>query len=414
MKVIIIGNGAAGISAARTIRSINRDVNIAIISKDRESAYSLCALPYVISRELPRKYTARFDKDFYKKLKIQSILGSAVCKIIPEKKSVILQNGKLFYYDKLLIATGASPVAPRIEGLDKKGVFFLDTLQNTQKIMDYIKKSRVKKAIVIGAGFTGIESALALKKQGIEVVIVEMLDRILARILDKEMADEAMKLLVLNDSGADVSGVEVKLGVRVQKITGEKNVSGVRLDDNKLMTCDLVLVSIGVKPNLALLDGSGIKVNQGVEVDEYLQTNRSGIYAAGDAVETRDYLTGERSINAIWPNAIEQGRVAGLNMIEQSIIYEGADSINVLNMAGRLIISMGRLISNNQPDLEIISFRNQKSFRKVMLHNNTIVGFESIGPLRHHGFIWSCIKKKADISKIRDKILRDNFKPLTE
>ncbi|MCK4909830.1 MAG: NAD(P)/FAD-dependent oxidoreductase [Planctomycetes bacterium] len=406
MKIIIVGNGAAGISAATAIRSVDKKVEIQIVSKERDAAYSLCALPYVVSKELTQKYTARLDKDFYKQLKIKTVFGSPVCKIVPERQSVILQNGKSFSYDKLLIAAGARPVVPPIEEIDKKGVFFMDTLENTKKIMNYARKNRVKKAVIIGAGFTGIEAAMALKMHQIDVVIVEMMDRILARMLDPEIAVEALKLL-------KSTGVEVRLGSGVKKITGEKNASGVRLSDNKLINCGLVMVSIGVRPNIEMINGSDLQVNQGIEVDQYLRTSDPSIYAAGDVAETPDYLTGVKTINAIWPNAVEQGRVAGLNMVGQETVYDGSDSINVLNIARVPIVSMGQ-IEIRDKKCEIISFRNEKSFRKALIRDNVIVGFESIGPFRQLGFIWSCIKKKTDISDSKEKILRDNFVPVLQ
>src|SRR3989339_319473 len=159
MKIVIIGSGGAGISAIQTIRRNHpdKDIHLALISSERELAYSPCALPYVISDSIPYKRLARLDSNFYKKNKIQTSWGSPVCKIDLGRKSVALKNGKTFFYDKLLIATGSAPIKPAIPGIDKNGGFFVDTLQNTRRIKDYIRKEKIakpgKKVAIIGAGF---------------------------------------------------------------------------------------------------------------------------------------------------------------------------------------------------------------------------------------------------------------------
>lgn len=458
MKIVIIGSGGAGISAIQTIRQNDHDEghHIALISSERELAYSPCALPYVISDSIPYKRLSRLDSSFYKKNKIQTSWGSPVCRIDPVRKSIALKNGKTFFYDKLLIATGSIPIKPPIPGIDKKGVFFVDTLKNTRRIKDYIRKEKIAKrqgrVAIIGAGFTGIETALALRKQGINVIVIEMLDRILAKVLDDDFARIAHnKINALPSSpklsprmisgrswrGCDSANgqkeIEFKLSTAVTEIKGKTRVKSVVLHNGKNIPVDMVIISVGVRPNIDFLNGSGITVNKGIIVNDRMQTNEPDIYAAGDAVETTDCITSEPTISAIWPNAIEQGKVAGLNMMGKETHYPGAFSINVLNIEGLPVISMGKIFNGNgkpQPNSTYLNgsytYRNENSLRRLFLASNNhnqptnseknnaimLIGFESIGEFRNLGYIWSAIQKKTPVSEIESNILMDNTVPM--
>lgn len=417
--VIIIGNGAAGISALQSFRSVNKDEPVTLISRERLPAYSPCALPYLISKELPHKHINRIKDNFYKEIGVKIVMGNPVCKIITKKNTVTLCNGRSYKYDKLLIATGSIPIIPNIPGVDKKGVFPVDTLESTKRIAQYVVKNtqrqrspapsgNVKKAVVIGAGFTGIETALAMVKQGIEVTIVEMLDRILPRMLDSEIAAIAQQKL-------EEAGIKFMLNSQLVSINTspqrhkDTKVTGITLASSKEIDCQIVIMAIGVRPNMEFIKDTDININKGIIVDEYMQTGISDIYAAGDVAETVDYLTGQRVISAIWMNAVEQGKVAGLNMAGVKTVYEGADSINVLNINGYPVASMG-LISSDK-SVESVVYQNEQSYRKLFLKDNRIIGLESTGPFRNLGYIWSSIKKKTDISNYKNKILLDNFVP---
>ncbi|MBI4712056.1 MAG: NAD(P)/FAD-dependent oxidoreductase, partial [Planctomycetes bacterium] len=395
---------------------------VTLISRERLPAYSPCALPYLISKELPHKHITRIKDNFYKEMDIKTVLGNPVCKIMTKKNTVTLCNGRSYKYDKLLIATGSVPIIPPIQPQitaqrQIKGVFAVDTLEGTKRIAQYITKNtqrqrspalsgKVKKAVVIGAGFTGIETALALVKQGVETTIVEMLDRILPRMLDSEVASIAQQKL--KDAGIKFNlnsqVVTINTSPQRQHSVKDTKVSGITLASGEEIDCQIVIMAIGVRPNMEFIKDSGININKGILVDETMQTSISDIYAAGDVAETVDYLTGQRVVSAIWMNAVEQGRVAGLNMAGVRTAYDGADSINVLNIpdisvgtpclplrggrqALRLrndypVVSMG-LISSDHVILseaknlnETITHRTEQSYRKLFLKDNSIIGFE--------------------------------------
>jgi NAD(P)H-nitrite reductase large subunit len=435
MKIIIIGSGAAGISAIQTIRQNDPDkkLNIILISSERETTYSPCALPYIISDAIPYKKLARLDKKFFKENKVQAFWGGSVCKISPAKKCVTLKNGKTFFYDKLLIATGSAPIKPPIPGIDKKGVFYIDTLSNTRRIKNYLRSEKIissrgrtnGKVAIIGAGFTGIETALALRKQGIEVIILEMMDRILARMLDTDFTNQVQNKISSLPAENGEKAIEFRLSTEVVEIKGKDKVKSVVLKNGDTIAVNMVIVSVGVKPNTWFLNGSEIKTNKGIVVDTKMQTNVPDIYAAGDVAETFDYITGEKTISAIWPNAVEQGKIAALNIIGKETHYQGSYNINVLNLEGIPIVSMGKIFNVTDEFNENIllrgscTYRNENSIRRLFLiRNNTsqgndfrMVGFESIGEFRHLGFIWSSIQKRTSISEVAPNILADNIVP---
>lgn len=437
MKVVIIGSGAAGISAIQSIRQHDPDKNISItlISAEREQVYSPCALPYLISDSIPSRRLCRLEPSFYRKNKINTSWGSPVCKINPEEKSLALKNGKTFFYDKLLIATGSVPIKPDILGIDKKGVFFVDTLKNTRRIKAYLRKEKIikrqGKVAIVGAGFTGIETAIALRKQGIQVIVIEMLDKILAKVLDNEFAGIALNQINSMPALNSEKNIDFKLSSAVTEIKGKTKVKSVVLHNGKNLHVDMAIISIGVKPNIDFIKNIGIKINKGIVVDEQMQTSLPEIYAAGDIAETKDHITGQPAVSAIWLNAIEQGKIAGLNIAGQKAHYPGAASINVLNLEGVPVISMGQISTapNKKTSPYLVgsyTYQNENSIRRLFFQHlaaeNTphpdknkqqakefvITGFEAIGEFRDAGYIWSLIQKRLPLSEISQSMLADN------
>ena len=414
-SVVIIGAGAAGIAALETFRKSDTTTPIVIISGEKMPNYSPCALPYLVSSDLPYKHLPRLSADFYKQMGAKTVFGSKACCIHPERRSITLDNGKSLFYSKLLIAAGSVPIIPPVPGVDAKGVFVVDTLSSSRRIINYLAKNTVKKAAVIGAGFTGIETAMALTKQGVKVVIIELLDRILARILDTDFAQIAQQHL-------ESLGIEVRLNTklteiaastkgktkdRITSITINKSTPYGSSPEPLKSATELVIAAIGVRPNIGFLQNSGITINKGIVVDDHMRTNLPDIYAAGDVAETTDYLTGKQTISAIWPNAIDQGRVAGANLAGLDTAYPGTNAINIININKQPVVSMGKIPTNTPAE----TYQNASVIRRLYLDNNRVIGFESIGETHNLGFIWSCITKRTDISLIKDRILKDNFLP---
>ena len=400
MHYVIIGNGGAGVSALQAIRRIDTKSNVTIISIEKYPAYSPCSLPNLLSGEIDESNIFRFDKHFYHRQNVKFIKNIEVIQILPGDKKVKLVNNKSVQYDKLLIATGAKPIVPKgIKGLGLDGVHIMGTLDSTLEILANIKKG-VKHAVVLGGGFMGIETAIMLTKRGIEVSVVEILPNILSRMLDQDMSENVAEILKEH-------GINLVLNDKLKSINGGKNVTDVSLKEN-ILHCDMVVIAIGVKPNTIILKGSGIKVNQGVIVDLKMKTNINDIYAAGDITEVKEQIEGIQGSFAIWPNAIEQGRIAGLNMAGESTTYNGAEVVNVLDVFNIPVVALGRT-SRDLGKYKVISRFTPDAFKKILLKNNKIVGLQFINTIRNTGTFYSLMKNGTDISNIEDRLLDDNF-----
>jgi len=400
LHYVIIGNGGAGVSALQTIREVDKKSDITIISREKYPAYSPCSLPDLIGGEIDKPTIFRFDKQFYNRLNTKFLKNTEAIKISPKDKKVELSNGNSIKFDKLLISAGAKPITPKvIKGQELDGVHVMGTLDSSLRILEHIKQG-VKHAVIVGGGFMGIETATMLKTQGINVTIAEMLPHILSRMLDSDVSDKITEILKEN-------GIKLVLNDSVKSINGDKKVTNVTLSKNKI-SCDMVVLAIGVSPNIELIKNSGIKVNHGIIVDSKMQTNKKDIFAAGDITEVKEQIEGVQGSFAIWPNAIEQGRIAGLNIAGKNTKYNGAEVVNVLDIFSTPVVAMGRTSKEIGKCKAISSFTPQFS-KKILLKNNKIVGLQFVGTLRNTGTFYSLMKKGEDVSSIKDRLLDDNF-----
>lgn len=400
MQYVIIGNGGAGVSALQAIRESDKTSDVTIISREQYPAYSPCSLPNLLSGEIDKPTVFRFDKDFYRRLNARFMKNTEALQIVPRDKKVKLANGKSIMFDKLLVAAGAKPITPKdIKGLELDGVHVMGTLDSTLGIMAHTDQG-VDHAVVVGGGFMGVETAVMLRKRGIKVSIVEMLPHILSRMLDPDVSQKVAEILKEH-------GINLVLNDAVKSVNGKKKVTGVSLAKHSLH-CDMVVIAIGVKPNVDIVKGSGISVNQGIVVDSKMQTNVRDIYAAGDIAEVREQIEGRQGSFAIWPNAIEQGRIAGLNMAGVETTYPGAEVVNVLDVFDVPVVAMG-FTSNDIGRCKVISRVTPHTYKKILLKNKRIMGLQFVGSIRNTGTFYSLIKKGTDVGDIKGRMLDDNF-----
>ncbi|MFX1588371.1 MAG: NAD(P)/FAD-dependent oxidoreductase [Promethearchaeota archaeon] len=395
MRFVIIGIGGAGISSVEAIREYDQESEIIMISKEDVPPYSACLLCHYILEEEERDVVFWKGKEFFNQMNVIPILGREVRSIQHEDKKVLIDSESV-EYDKLLIATGGYVDLPSIKGLDKNGIFTFKTLNETDKIYNWIKTKKVKKAVVIGAGFIGLDAAEGLKKKEISVTVIEALDRVLPRMLDKEMGNIAKEILEKND-------INLVLNNNVTEILGKKQVKGVKLANGKTLDADIVIVATGVKPNLEFLKDSGINTNIGVIVNEFLQTNVPEIYAAGDIVESTNLMTENREPILLWSNALTQGTIAGYNMVGRKIKYEGSAIQTLIKVFGVPIISDGIY------EGEELKFFEDNTYKKMYLKNSTINGYMLINTMKNAGIYHSLMINKREISKFKKFILSDKF-----
>ncbi|MFX1475765.1 MAG: NAD(P)/FAD-dependent oxidoreductase, partial [Promethearchaeota archaeon] len=397
VRFVIVGSGAAGLSAAQAIRENNLDADVVVVSRDTKF-YSLFALPFYIAGEIDGTSLDRFSPQFFQDIGVELRLGTTATEVKPESNSLVLADGTALSYDALLVATGSSPVLPPIPGLDKEGVVTLASLKDSEAIL--ARSKQIKAAAVIGAGFVGTECAIALHTLGVQVTIIEREDCVLPRMLDEDTAEIVMQLLRSNH-------VDVRTSSTVDAITGDQKVEGVQVGENQI-PCDLVVAAAGVRPNLSLLKGTKVKTNIGVLVDKYMRTSVSNIYAAGDVAEALDRATNTPKVNAIWPNAIAQGRIAGQNMLGLQKPYDGSDTMNLINIFDTPVLSIG-LTSAEAGSCETFQVRRGKVFRKLLLRDGRVLGYQSVGDLRNAGFILHAHRTGTDIGEWLDALRKDKL-----
>jgi nitrite reductase (NADH) large subunit len=295
INVIIVGNGVAGITAARSIIEKKPKTKVSIYTEERYSYYPRPRLYEVLSGEAEPQEVYMFPEKWYEEKGIHVQLGKKAVNIDLDKKELVLENRSRVSYDKLLLANGGRSFVPPIKGVEKTGVFTLRSIGDALTIRKFTEKS--KKAIVIGGGLLGLEFAASLRKLGQKVEVVEIFPRLLPRQLDQDGA------AILKNHIAS-RGIEFDLGVKTVEILGRDTVSGILLDSGKEISGELVLISAGMRSNIELASEAGIQVNGGVVVDNHLQTHAVDVYAVGDVAEF------EGRVYGIISAALEQARIA--------------------------------------------------------------------------------------------------------
>jgi NAD(P)H-nitrite reductase large subunit len=322
----------------------------------------------------------------------------------------LLKSGRKIRYSKLLIATGGKPFIP--EALEKelasarKSVFTFTKLEDAYKIKDFAVslKTKNKNALIIGGGMIGIKAAGALKHLGYKVTIVELSDRLLGAVFDKDASDIAVKHL-------RAGGVEVALSETVSKLTCRGGyVRRILLKSGKEIPADIIIAAIGVVPDLTLVKGTPVKTGRGIIVDKRMKTSVKDVYAAGDVIESLDTISGENRNMAIWPLAYRQGRVAGRNMAVADKEYEGGFMMNSVDVLGLPVITIGDSASQGE-GLEVISEKNtaMDSYKKIILKDNMIIGAIFIKDIDRAGIITGLMKDGVDVSSFKNDILGEKF-----
>lgn len=402
MKYLIIGNSAAAVGAVEAIRKKDNKGEITILSKEPYLAYSRPLITEFLADLVTEKGMSYRAEDFYKGNNVSLKLGVSAKSIDAKNKIVSASDKNEYAYDKLLIATGGSPIFPPMKGSDKKGVFTLMTLNESKEIKKNLKG--VKKAVVIGGGLIGMKAAEGLHEAGIKVTIVELADRILSRILDEKGSR-------IFESYLKEKGMGIITSDSVVEITGAKKVAGAKLKSKKKIACDILIMAIGVRPNLDVIKGTGIEAKQGIIVDNKMQTNIADIYAAGDVVQADDMLSGEKRVNAIWPLAYKQGRIAGANMAGGNKSYEGGFAQNSLTVLGLSTISMGIVDPPSKNGYEVITGRGKGkySYKKFVFDKDTIIGGIFIEDIDRSGIITGLVKERYKVADNKEQFLSEKF-----
>jgi NAD(P)H-nitrite reductase large subunit len=388
-QYVLIGNSAASLAAVDGIRKIDKNGEITLINREEGPAYSRVALPYYVAGEMTLNDLLIRQRVDYGRIGVTLVEKENVVALHPAAKQVELASGKKMNYDKLLIGTGSETIVPPIQGLDQVPHHYLWTLDDAIGMKTAAEKA--KTAVVIGGGFIGMLAAEALRKLKIKLTIVEMAPILLPQLLD----DGAGKIFL---QAVRDEGVTVRTGALVAALAKKNGGLEVTLKNGDAFTVDMAVVATGVRPNVRFLQNSSVSLNKGVLVNEYLQTNHPDIYAAGDVAETKDFLSDERSLYAIWPTAIDQGRAAGANMAGKRLAYPGSLGMNVVELFNVTLAQLGRFREGPGDEVKMLSRSDDEMYRKVVVDKNgVLVGAVYVGDengVAEMGVIHGAIKRR--------------------
>jgi nitrite reductase (NADH) large subunit len=388
MRYVIIGGSAAGISAVEAIRSVDQISPIELFSGEGTPFYSRVLLSYYIAGAITKEELHFRPLEFFSENKVTAHLGQRVERVLPDSKSIRMEDGREYPFDRLLIATGSSPKILDIPGKDKKGVVVMRHIDHAQEIVNRLEQ--MKTACVLGGGLIGLRTGYALSVRGVKVKIIVKSSHVLSQMLDKESAEMIQGTMRQH-------GIDIRTGRDAVEIVGKESVEGVILDDGERINCQLIVVGKGVEPNVDFISSTQIKVKEGIVADETMMTNLPDIYVAGDVAETFDLSTGKMGVNAIWPCAFEQGRVAGLNMAGKKVKYNGSFRMNSLDFYGMPVISMGiTRIDGNQ--FQQVQRKTEDTYRKLVLRDGCIVGAILVGQVQKAGILTTLLKKRVNVS----------------
>ena len=402
-KYVILGNSAAAINGIEGIRSVDTEGSILLIARESEHTYSRPLITYRLGGKVDDGRMDYRARDFYAANKVTAWLGVSAERIDAAGRSVTCGDGRQAGFEKLLIATGGSPIRPPIEGLETQGVFTFTTWADQRAMEEYIVRHNVSKAVVLGGGLIGLKSLEALLARKVKCALVELADRVLAITFDQQASQLAQAALAK-------MGVDLRTNNTVSSVQNQGGrICSVTLKDGSVVPAEMLILAIGVRPDLALLEGSGIKADRGIAVDEQMQTSQPDIYAAGDVAEAMDNLLGAPRPVPILPVAARQGRVAGVNMAGGQAKYDGSVAMNAVDVVGLPTISVG--ITVEQEGDQVLRELDVKAgvYRKLVIRDERLIGAIFIGQIQRAGIFTGLIRNRVNVSAFKDLLMSDQF-----
>ncbi|MGB0747862.1 MAG: NAD(P)/FAD-dependent oxidoreductase [Magnetospiraceae bacterium] len=393
---LIVGAGPAGVVAAETLRKFAPDATILMIGKEPEPPYSRMALPYFLTGNVDGQGTyLRPDPGYLESKHIDYRIGR-VSTVDGAGHSVTLEDGSTVRYGKLLLCTGAHPIAPPIPGLEGDRVWNCWTLDDARQIERLAQPGA--QVVLMGAGFIGCIILETLVERGVKLTVVEAGDRMVPRMMDPISGGLIKKWCI-------EKGIDVRTSTKVDRVDPTADGLLVHLDNGDQLPAQLLVVSAGVRAYTEFLEGSGIRVDSGILIDDRMQTNIPDIYAAGDCAQGLDFTTGEHEVHAIQPTATEHGRVAAQNMAGVDTVYQGSLQMNVLDTAGLISGSFGHW-HGTEDTSEVLDEENYK-FLRLIFEGNHLVGAVSLGRTDHLGAIRGLIQSGAPLDEWKDVLKAD-------
>lgn len=396
MKLVIVGNGVAGVMTARFVAEHDPASEIVIYTEEPYPYYPRPKLIDFLAEKVAVDQVFQYPDSWYTSRGIRVLRGQRVVRVEPQQKRVVLADGETDPYDKLVLATGAEPWMPPVSGADRRGVYTLRCLDDAKDILACAKEAG--QAVIIGGGLLGLDTSMGLLSQGVRTVIVEALPRLLPKQLDREGA-ALLKGLIEN---ADRRIITDTL---CEELQGDERVRAVRLSNGEVVPADLVIVSTGVRPRTTLAQRAGLTCGRGIVVNERLETSDPNIYAVGDAAEF------EGVVWAIIPAALAQARVAAAQIAgEGNVVYDGIVPITTLKVTGINLMSIGEVNPEGDDYRELRRVDPYRGlYEKLTVHNGRVVGGILLNDLSDAFAIRRLIDGRVDVSEHVDSLLAEDF-----
>ncbi len=404
---LIIGNSAAGISAAEAIRQTDADASITIVSNEPYAAYGRPLISYLIEGKTSENLIGYREDDFYEKMHIETLLGAdyEATKLDADAHTVDLKDGTQITYGRCLVATGSVPFVPPIKGLDSgdnvhafitlddaKGAWE-EALAATKRAHAQDRKSRV---LIIGAGLIGLKAAEALSHHVDDVVVLELASHILPAVLDQQGADVLSAFLSNH-------GITCKAGISADEFYGEDGkITGAVLTNGEDITCDFVIAAVGVRPNSALAVDAGAEQGRGLVCGTDLQTSLQDVYAAGDVTQVTDLLDGSQRPLALWPNAVRQGRVAGLFMANNPVAepFEGNFAVNAVDFFESSLLTAGVINPPEDGGYDVRIITDDTTYAKFVTKDDRLYGYILLNRPDNAGVYTYMIEEEVPLSSL--------------
>jgi NAD(P)H-nitrite reductase large subunit len=402
MKIVIIGNGVAGISTAIELRKLSDD-QITVVSDESEYFFSRTALMYVFMGHMQFEHTQPYENSFWAKNNI-TLKKGRVNAVFPEKNEIVLENDGILTYDYLVLATGSKPNKYNWPGQDLEGVSGLYHKQDLEYLENYA--SKIKKAVVVGGGLIGVELAEMLNSRGIEVTFLVRENSFWSMVLSENEGRMIEKHILSH-------GIQLRLMTELKEIKGKESVESVISSDGESIECQFVGLTVGVSPNVSFLKNSGVETNKGILVNEYLQTNIPNIYAIGDCAEIQQPQLGRRSIEAVWYTGKIMGQTLAKTLAGQKTAYNPGNWFNSAKFFDIEYQTYGLAPAKlNENQEEYYWEKENKAVRIVFSkENRAFEGINTFGIRMRQDFFEKVLDRKESVDFVMNNLDKAKFDP---
>lgn len=395
-RLVIIGNGVAAAGCVEGIRSLDSASEIVILSEEKWPVYCRPLISYYLEGKTKFENMGYRDSSFYDKNKCRVLYERVVNRLDTRKKTILLDDGSVLGYDSLCVSTGATPFVPKIDGLDRvKKAYCFRTLNDALALEKNVDKS--SRVLILGAGFVGLKCAEGLLDRAGSITVCNRSPQILSSVLDKEAS-------VIMQKNLENHGIIFHLGEQVRDFSE----SSVRMQSGLRLDFDVLVLALGLTPNISLVKDCGGDCGKGIRVDDHMRTSIRGIYAAGDCVESLDVSSGTIKMMSLMPSAYCQGYCAGVNMSGGDKRIDNEIPLNAVGFWGLHGVTGGIHFDTPEANEEIVVDKSDNSFKKLFIRDGRLVGFILLGNVERAGIYTSLITSQRPLETIDFEHMKKN------